>query len=118
MSESKKISLREFPGTFWGGEIAAELCTGYLRAEKLTLYTTDNIMDIIKELKLVPDPDGSIEILDVFWDTDYYKIHHASSIKNVAPVLLIYADLVISGDARNLETAKVFYEKYLQGIFE
>ena len=114
-------AMDEFHYTLWGGEIAAELCTGYLKAERLTLYTTGNIVDIIKKFKLIPDPNGPVEILDAFWDTesDYYKCPYPQlENKKIVPVLLIYADLVISGVARNVETAKVLYEKYLQNFLQ
>jgi hypothetical protein len=121
IKKSRISAIDEFRGTFWGSEIAAELCTGYLKAERFTLYTTDNIVDIIKKLKLIPDPNGPLEILDAFWDTgnDYYSCPNPQLPgKKVVPVILIYADLVISGDARNLETAKVLYEKYLQNLLQ
>jgi hypothetical protein len=121
IKKSRTNAIDEFRGTLWGSEIAAELCTGYLKAERFTLYTTDNIVDIIKKLKLIPDPNGPVEILDAFWDTEggYYNLPHPQLPgKKVVPVILIYADLVISGDARNLEAAKVLYEKHLQNLLQ
>ena len=121
IKKNRISAIDEFRGTFWGSEIASELCTGFLKAERFTLYTTDNIIDIIRKLKLIPDPNGPIEVLDAFWDTesDYYKCPHPQLAgKKVVPVLLIYADLVISGDPRNLEAAKVLYERYLQNLLQ
>lgn len=119
IKKSRMSAIDEFKGTFWGSEIAAELCTGYLKAERFTLYTTDDIMDIIRKLKLIHDPNGPVEVLNAFWDTEssYYNCPNPQFPgKKVVPVILIYADLVISGDARNLEAAKVFYENYLQNL--
>jgi len=121
IKKNRISAIDEFRGTLWGSEIAAELCTGYLKAERFTLYTTGNIVDIIKKLKLIPDPNGPVEVLNAFWDTesDYYNLPHPQLVgKKVVPVLLIYADLVISGDERNLEAAKVLYEKYLQNLLQ
>ncbi|MFC2146256.1 type IV toxin-antitoxin system AbiEi family antitoxin [Acidobacteriota bacterium] len=121
IKKNRISAIDEFKGTFWGSEIAAELCTGYLKAERFTLYTTDNIIDIIRKLKLIHDPNGPVEVLNVFWDTEsgYYKCPNPQLPgKKVVPVILIYADLVISGDARNLEAAKVLYEKHLQNLLQ
>lgn len=117
--KDRKDIYSDFPNTFIGGELAAELCSGYLKSETLTLYSADNILEIIKRLKLVPDNTGSVEILEPFWDTVYYKKNIVPPIEsNIVPVLLIYADLVISGDERNLEGAKYLYEEHLQSIFQ
>ncbi|MGM0467157.1 MAG: type IV toxin-antitoxin system AbiEi family antitoxin [Acidobacteriota bacterium] len=38
---------------------------------------------------------------------------------NLVPPLLIYTDLMATGDARNIETASIIYEKELRrGIME
>ena len=121
IKKSRINAIDEFRGTFWGSEIAAELCTGYLKAERFTLYTTDNIIDITRKLKLIPDPNGRLEILNALWDTesDYYTCSQPQLAgKKIVPALLIYADLVISGDPRNLEAAKVLYERYLQNLLQ
>ncbi|HMF76515.1 MAG TPA: type IV toxin-antitoxin system AbiEi family antitoxin [Bryobacteraceae bacterium] len=38
-------------------------------------------------------------------------VHHA-----LAPPLLVYADLMATGDPRNLETAKILYEQFLKPL--
>src|SRR5690606_32358088 len=42
----------------WGGEPAAELITGYLRAKKLTIYTNRAKGWLMTGLKLVPRQEG------------------------------------------------------------
>ncbi|MCP4157469.1 MAG: hypothetical protein GY757_57700, partial [bacterium] len=114
-----KQTLKPFPGTFFGGESAAQLITGYLKAGTLTLYTTGDTIDIVKTLKILPDDTGPVTILDVFWNPDYYAQHLLTpDFPGIVPFPLVYADLVISGDERNLEGAKVLYEKYLQNIIQ
>ena len=53
--------------------------------------------------------DGDTEILDAFWNPELDRTE-----KPIAPPLLVYADLMMTGDTRNLETAKILYEQYLQ----
>jgi hypothetical protein len=55
-----------------------------------------------------PSTAGDIEILKPFWRFD-----HEFAALGIAPPLLIYADLMATGDDRNIETAEVIYDKYL-----
>ncbi len=55
------------------------------------------------------DPNGEVEILRRFWQ--FKKPESA-----LAPTLLVYADLLAIGDARCLETAKLFYDQILAGF--
>lgn len=96
--------------TQWGAEPAAELLTNYLRAELLTLYTEEKIAVLMKQYRLVPDEEGKISVYKKFWNK-------ALNTDKTVPPLLVYADLIYSGDARNLETAKRLYEQQLQNLF-
>jgi hypothetical protein len=96
--------------TKWGGEPAGELLTGFLKPEKLTIYTMENRLDLVKNYRIVPDPKGYIDIYDRFWKVDEPG-------KHTVPPLLVYTDLVNTGNRRNLETAEKVYEQYLQDKF-
>jgi hypothetical protein len=51
------------------------------------------------------------EILKAFWnlpDNEQYA--------NVVPPLLAYADLMATGEGRNLETARLIYDKFLEPV--
>ena len=50
----------------------------------------------------MPDPQGNIHVYKKFW-----KITQLN--KNIVPPLLIYADLINSGDPRNIEVANKIY---------
>lgn len=91
--------------TVWGGEPAADLLTNYLRPEKFILYTKETRMDLIKKYKLMPDKNGDIEVLDMFWDQVDEK---------TVPPLLVYADLKLEGGKRNNETAELIYNEYIE----
>jgi hypothetical protein len=98
--------------SLWGGEVAADYVTGMLKPEMVTLYTREDMSDVLKKLKAVPDPEGDIEILDMFWqgrDVD----SPADGGVPVVPHLLVYADLVASAAPRNVEVADLIYERYL-----
>lgn len=101
-----------FKGTLtkWGGEPAGELLTGYLKPEKLTIYTKENRLDWIRNYKLIPNPKGYISIYDRFWKVDELR-------QNTVPPLLVYTDLINTGNRRNIETAQKIYEQYLQDKF-
>ena len=92
----------------WGGEPAAEQMTDYLRAEKLTVYTTEEKSLLVRNWKLVPKETGNLKIYQKFW----------KETGPLAPPLLVYADLVLTNDPRCLETAQRIYEQHLKDDFE
>jgi len=92
--------------TIWGGEPAAEEMTSHLHPEIYTLYTTLPKTDIMRRTKLIPDPNGNVVIYKKFWKDEI--------VNNLAPPLLVYADLVITDDPRCLEAAEMIYAKYLK----
>lgn len=90
----------------YGGETAAALLTKYLKPQNHTIYTIENNGKLLFQLKLKIDPHGNIELVKKFWNfNDEWK-----NKKLVNPVL-IYADLLATGDERNIETAKIVYDK-------
>lgn len=103
----KDINLNLINGhVYWGGEPGANLLTGYLHPGTFTIYTDQN-WHIFKDIDLVPDENGKVQVLDIFWNPD--------AIVGVPPVL-IYADLMSSGSDRNIETAIMIFNNELQYI--
>jgi hypothetical protein len=96
--------------TQWGAEPAGELLTGYLKPEILTLYTTETKGDLIKKHRILPDPKGYIKVYQKFWKLETKK-------EKTVPPLLVYADLINTGNNRNIETAQKIYERFLQDKF-
>jgi len=92
--------------TVWGGEPAADILTNYLRPEKFILYTKENRLNLMKKYRLIPKKDGEIEVYDLFW--------HQDENKNTAPEVLVYAELLLEGGKRNLETAQKIYEEHIE----
>lgn len=93
--------------TIWSGEPAGDLLTNHLKPEYLTLYTEEPILNLIKKLGLVPDREGKISIYQKFWKGS------ADLDGQVAPIYLIYSDLITANDERCLETAGIIYERYI-----
>ncbi|HEY9084036.1 MAG TPA: type IV toxin-antitoxin system AbiEi family antitoxin [Vicingaceae bacterium] len=101
----KKLQLQH--DTVWAGEPAADLLTNYLNPEQYTLYTHQHQQDIIKTYRWIPDDEGEIYIYKKFWNTPLDE-------KNIAPALLVYAELMDTKDSRCIETATRIYEQHLQ----
>ena len=90
---------------YWGAEIAAARLTQYLKPEIATIYVRGLPAKLLATYQLRTDPTGNVEVLKAFWDpacdwTDQEIVHP----------LLVYADLLATGDPRNLETAKRVYD--------
>lgn len=96
--------------TLWGAEPAAAILTNLLVPEKFSIYTTQSWQNIGQDMGLVPEVNGKVEILQVFWK-------QKETVKEqTTPPLLVYADLIGSGYSRNIETAKIILENELQHI--
>ena len=93
---------------YFGGEPGGELLTGRLKPHDYIIYTNEEIIRIAKELKLVPDEYGNIDLYSKFW-TDDLDLRN----RKTAPPLVIYADLLGTGNNRNIETAKLILENGL-----
>lgn len=88
----------------WSGEPAGDLLTGYLRPEEFILYSNETQTNLIRNYQLVPNPDGEVFIYEKFW---------RGRSKEVAPTVLVYADLLLTGDQRCRETAEKIYDEYI-----
>ena len=100
----KDIKIEDF-GAYWGGEVAAAFLTKYLRPEIATIYTKQPIGKLIFKNKLKKDPDGNVEILNLFWNFKFNEFNN-----NLVHPILVYADLMATGDKRNIETAGIIYD--------
>lgn len=87
-----------------GGEAAAAYRHFGLKPGTLSLYVnfTDPpvVKGLVQELKLRRDPQGPVELVSMFWNTNELLCFPT------VPDALIYADLVGLGDARTLEVAE------------
>lgn len=94
----------------WGGEPAAHLLLdGYLLPEYFTLYTTASRGDVMRQLRLIPDSTGKVEVLRPMATT----LGPARPQPLAVHPLLAYADLLLTADPRNREVAHLLHEHYL-----
>jgi hypothetical protein len=93
-------------GCYWGGEIAAEKLNLNLRSQEQTIYTNLEPLQAVKELRLIPDENGSLELLSTFWNMDIKN----EQLNNVVPKPLVYADLMLSRNDRNIEIAHELFK--------
>lgn len=105
----KTIDLKYF-GALLGGETAAAQLTNYLRPLIHMVYIGDKLGEFILRNRLKKNHNGNIEIVKKFWNfTDDNEIN------NIVPAILVYTDLITTGDPRNIETANIIYEKEIVG---
>ncbi|NML67858.1 hypothetical protein HHL22_21870 [Hymenobacter sp. RP-2-7] len=101
-------------GRHWGGEPAAHLLAahllldGYLLPQDFTLYSSATRGELMRTMRLVPDPNGVVQVLVTPAGTQ----PPAPRPDCVFP-LLVYADLLLSGDPRNREVARMLAAEYL-----
>ncbi len=103
-------------GAIWGGEPAAAMLTEYLRPGELTLYAEKMPNLLAARQKFMkeagPRHTAAVEVRKRFWNF-YSDPEH----RNITPPLLVYADLLATGDARCVETAKMIYDAYVTRLF-
>ncbi|HZF14720.1 MAG TPA: type IV toxin-antitoxin system AbiEi family antitoxin [Steroidobacteraceae bacterium] len=93
----------------------AQQLTQYLKPGVITIYARQALRPLnmlITRHQLRRDPKGTIEVLDAFWPANLPVDQ-----PGLVPTPLIHADLLATGDARGLETAKLIYKRYLAGRF-
>jgi len=96
-------------GTRWGGEPAAHLLLdGYLLPQDFILYSAATRGELMRTMRLVPDPDGIVQVLVPPAGTQ-----PEGPRPNCVSPLLAYADLLLSGDPRNREVAEMLAAEYL-----
>ena len=93
---------------YWGGEIAADRLTHYLKPQDTILYADKVPARLLLENRLLKTNDGNVQILKRFWNVDFPE-----KTQQVVPPLLIYADLIATGDARNIEVAQMVFDDYV-----
>jgi hypothetical protein len=91
----------------WGGEVAAAKLTQYLKPEIATIYIDARQLDrLLLGNRLKRDVIGDVEILERFWQPGK-KLEDSELVHPI----LIYADLLATGNERNLEAAKIIYDR-------
>ena len=96
-----------------GAEPAAAIATKYLRPGVVTLYADKPPARLMLDYRLRKAKQGNIELRRRFWPFELEWNH-----PGLTPPVLIYADLLATGDARCIETAQLLYDRYLARLIE
>ncbi|NCS90156.1 MAG: hypothetical protein AUK34_11680 [Ignavibacteria bacterium CG2_30_36_16] len=94
-----------FYDAHWGGEAAAEKMTNYLRPYIYTIYVGERQGEFVLRNRLRRDTQGNLVVMKKFWNFKHFGYPETTH------PILVYADLLATGDTRNIETAKLIYEK-------
>jgi hypothetical protein len=112
----------ELLGGCWGGEVAVSRLGNYLSPAQGTIYLPrEKLKNLVMEYRLRKSPDNSpntsdtLQINEKFWLDDSLNVNQTPGI---APDILVYADLLMTGDPRNLEAAERLYDQIKNRIQE
>lgn len=98
-----------------GGEPAARILTKHLTPEECTIYVDMDdahaLRDIVKDFRLRADAKGPVEIVEMFWNADYFTEWFPT-----VPPHLVYADLMASQDSRNIAVARQIVSQVIDHV--
>lgn len=113
-----EMALDEIGG-LWGGEKAAAAYTGYLLPQDYTIYThKERLKDIVtfgrlRKAETDNEVHPRVDIYEIFW-TNNLPVEEANvMLEDCTDPVITYADLIATGDPRNLETAQRLREKLI-----
>ena len=99
-------------GVQWGGEPAGALLTNYLAPGELTIYADKLPGPLAARYRFAKEADvghkAVVQVRHRFW-----RFPEDEAAGLCVPPVLVYADLMATGDARCLETAKRLYEDHV-----
>lgn len=114
----KNVDIRKYNG-YWSGEVAAAKYTNYLKPLVATLYLHDTdlkrlIVDerLKKRTAWIGDGAATILFYRAFWPEWADELNPEARAGLVHPIL-VYADLVATGEPRNLEVARRIYDEHI-----
>ena len=114
LTDIKNANLEDYDA-LWGGEVAADAYTHYLKPKTLLIYADKNAEKKLlktfkfRRLRVGEDTENLIKIVEPPVAIQKLK----GLLPGIAAPLLVYAELLKSNDSRNIETAKRIYNDYL-----
>ena len=97
------------------GGFAAYLLTRHFRGDQLGFFVSEWPAGLTRRLKWLPSHHGPVTVLRRFSPLVVFARKDPSEIP-VAHPLLVYAELVFQGRERELEAAKLLYNRYLASL--
>lgn len=122
----KELPIEKYKA-FWGGELAAAKYTHYLKPQSITVYLPESAKStLLAKARLkkyrrdntkpwVRYEPNIVNLYHAFWPVSQEQSDNTIAYNQnelVSPIL-IYADLITTGDSRNLETARMIYEQFI-----
>ena len=108
-------------GGYWGGETAAAKYTDYLKPKIATVYLPEEKRaQLMRDARLrkatdgTGDTAGTVLIYRPFWPKEFTALY-AKEERGLVHPILVYADLIATGDPRNMEVARRLYDEYIAG---
>lgn len=83
------------------------MLTEDLEPRDFLAYAYQDPIDLARQLRLIPDPAGTVELRRAFWKPE------AAPLAEVCPPLIAYADLMATREPRHNEIARTIHDKYL-----
>lgn len=105
---------RKIAWAFTGG-FAADILTHHFRGEQLSFYAQEWSLEMTRRLKWLPSDRGAVTVLRKFSPLVAFHLESPAS-QPIAHPLLVYAELIFQGRERELETAKLVYDRYLSSL--
>lgn len=110
----KVVEAKRITWALTGG-FAADLLTRHFRGDQLGLFVAEWPLELTRRLKWLPSPQGPVTALRQFSPLVIFTPKQPVEVP-VAHPLLVYAELVFQGRERELETAKLLYDRYLSSL--
>lgn len=98
----KWLAMELPEGMYWGGESAANIIDNYLEPGAFEIYTDVPTAYLMKTGFVKQDANGEIKVYQKYWKWETEN--------HLAPLILVYADLMGSGNSRCLEAANRLME--------
>ena len=99
---TKWLAMELPEGMYWGGESAAQMIDHYLEPGAFDIYTDVPTAYLMKTGFVKQDANGEIKVYQKFWKWETEN--------HLVPLILVYADLMGSGNSRCLEAANRLME--------
>jgi len=115
----KEVDIQKYDA-YWGGEIAAAKYTDYLKPQVATVYLHDiTLTRFLVDARLrkatgwIEDDDvATVLIYKTFWQDNFIE-RNTKLRKELVDPILVYADLIATGDTRNIEVARRIYDEHI-----
>lgn len=102
-----QLDLRPYNAA-WSGEVAASRMGTLLRPATVTIFAENLPGELVIASRLAADIAGTVRFYRKFW-----RCPADPDRPDLAPALLVYADLLANGDSRSLEAAKEVFDTHV-----